>query len=85
MLVKRLPPPAKLLADRAYDAVRIRDWLTHRSFESVISPSPTRKHLRTCDRVAYRGRKVVERMFCCLKNFRRIAMRYDKRAAAIIW
>jgi transposase len=95
MLLKRIPTPAKLLADRAYDATRLRDWLTQRGCEPVIPPNPTRKHPHTYDRVAYRGRNVVERMFCRLKDFRRIATRYDKRAdtflsaifiaAAIIW
>ena len=32
------------------------------------------------DRIAYRDRNVIERMFCRLKDFRRIATRYDKRA-----
>lgn len=95
MLLKRIPTPAKLLADRAYDATRLRDWLTQRGCEPVIPPNPTRKHPHTYDRVAYRGRNVVKRMFCRLKDFRRIATRYDKRAdtflsaifiaAAIIW
>jgi transposase len=29
---------------------------------------------------SYRGRNVIERMFCRLKDFRRIATRNDKRA-----
>jgi DDE family transposase len=47
------------------------------------------------DKTAYKGRNVIERMFCRLKDFRRIATRYDKRAdiflsaiplaAAITW
>ena len=32
------------------------------------------------DKLAYKGRNVVERCFCCLKNFRHIATRYDKLA-----
>jgi len=32
------------------------------------------------DRIAYRDRIVIERMFFRLKDFRRIATRYDKRA-----
>lgn len=44
----------------------------------------------TYNRIAYRGRNVIERMFCQLKDFRRIATRYDKRAdvfiaATLIW
>jgi len=34
----------------------------------------------TYDQKAYRSRNLIERMFCRLKDFRRIATRYDKRA-----
>jgi transposase len=79
-LLARVPTPRKLLADRTYDARRLRDWLADRGCEAVIPPNPTRKHPHSYDRVAYRARNVVERMFCRLKDFRRIATRYDKRA-----
>ena len=46
----------------------------------MIPPNPTRKNPHPYDRAAYRGRNVIERMFCRLKDFRRIATRYDKRA-----
>ncbi|MCK9551191.1 transposase, partial [Aquamicrobium sp.] len=88
-------PSHKLLADRAYDAASLRDWLTERGTEPVIPPNPTRKNPHAYDRDAYRGRNLIERMFCRLKDFRRIATRYDKRAnifmsavclaAAITW
>jgi transposase len=32
------------------------------------------------DRAAYKRRNVIERMFCKLKNWRRIATRYDRLA-----
>lgn len=80
MLLAIIPTPRRFIADRAYDAKRLRDWLTARGCQPVIPPNPTRKHPHTYDRVAYRGRNVIERMFCRLKDFRRIATRYDKRA-----
>jgi transposase len=73
-------PSHKLLADRAYDAASLRDWLTGRGTQPVIQPNPTRKHPHAYDRDAYRGRNLLERMFCRLKDFRCIATRYDKRA-----
>ncbi len=79
-LMKRIPTPRRLIADRAYDARRFRDWLAARGCEAVIPPNPTRKHPHSYDRLAYRSRNVIERMFCRLKDFRRIATRYDKRA-----
>lgn len=55
----------------------------------------TRKHPHCYDKQAYKGRNVIERMFYRLKDFRRVATRYDKRAdnflsaihlvAAIAW
>lgn len=79
-MLARHPAPTKLLADRAYDARSLRDWLAERGCEAVIPPNPTRKHPHTYDRDAYKARNLVERMFCRLKDFRRIATRYDKRA-----
>ena len=78
-LLDRVPAPQFLIADRAYDARRLRDWLTERGCQPVIPPNPTRKHPHDYDRVIYRSRNLVERMFCRLKDFRRIATRYDKR------
>ena len=79
-LLQRVATPKRLIADRAYDAKRLRDWLTERGCEPVIPPNPTRKNPHTYDPVAYRSRNLVERLFCRLKDFRRIATRYDKRA-----
>ena len=45
---------------------------------------PTRKHPHTYDHPAYRSRNLIERMFCRLKDFRRIATRYDKRADTFV-
>ena len=72
--------PKRLLADRAYDARSLRDVLAGRRIKAVIPPNPTRKHPHRYDKIAYKGRNVIERMFCRLKDFRRIATRYDKRA-----
>ena len=80
LLLERIPTPKRLLADRAYDARKLRDWLSQRGCEPIIPPNPTRKHPHTYDKIAYRARNLVERMFCRLKDFRRIATRYDKRA-----
>ena len=72
--------PQRLIADRAYDAKAFRNWLQERGCQAVIPPNPTRKHPHAYDRAAYKQRNVIERMFCRLKDFRRIATRYDKRA-----
>ena len=94
-LIAMVRSPRRLLADRAYDARSLRDELAARRIKAVIPPNPTRKHPHRYDKTAYKGRNVIERMFCRLKDFRRIATRYDKRAdiflsaillaAAITW
>ena len=73
-------PSRRLLADRAYDAASLRNWLAERGAEPVIPPNPTRKNPHAYNRDAYRARNLIERMFCRLKDFRRIATRYDKLA-----
>jgi putative transposase len=75
-----VPTPRRLIADRAYDANSLRDWLSQRGAEAVIPPNPTRKHPHTYDPQAYKSRNLIERMFCRLKDFRRVATRYDKLA-----
>ena len=79
-LLRRIPTPRRLIADRAYDAGKFRNWLAARGCEAVIPPNPTRKRPASYASITYRRRNLIERMFCRLKDFRRIATRYDKRA-----
>jgi transposase len=46
--------------------------------KAVIPPRRHRPHCRRYDRAAYRDRNRIERFFCRLKQFRRVATRYDK-------
>ena len=48
---------------------------------NTIPNNPTRKHLYPFDPEAYKLRNLIERMFCRLKHWRRIATRYDKLAS----
>lgn len=79
-LLGMIAPPRKLLADKAYDAGRLRNWLAERDAEAVIPSTATRKTPINYNRKTYKSRNSIERMFCRLKDFRRIATRYDKRA-----
>lgn len=72
--------PKRLLADRAYDARSPREMLAGRQIKAVIPPNSSSKHPHRYNKTAYKIRNVIERMFCRLKDFRRIATRYDKRA-----
>jgi transposase len=72
--------PELCLADAAYDSDAIRALLIARGGTPVIPNNPTRKRKHPFDRAAYRLRNVVERTFCRLKDWRRVATRYDKLA-----
>ena len=94
-LLDKMPPSACLLADKGYDANSLRDRLTAAKTEAVIPSTRSRKTPIPYDAEAYRDRNRIERAFCRLKDWRRIATRYDKLAinfasavaiaAVIIW
>jgi len=80
-LLVQVAPSENLLADGAYDSKGLRSFLQNRGTTPVIPNNPTRKHPFPFDRTAYRRRNLVERAFSRLKDFRRVATRYDKLAA----
>jgi transposase len=59
---------------------RFRRFLKDRGIKSVIPGKSNRKERIRYDKEAYKARNVIERCFCRLKDFRRIATRYDKLA-----
>lgn len=67
-----------VLADRGYDADYVVEAIENMSAEAVIPPQKNRKVLRAYDEHLYKERNLVERLFNKLKNFRRVATRYDK-------
>ena len=71
----------RLIADKAYDADRLRRRLDERRIKAVIPSTASRKTPYPLDQRAYRRRNVIERLFSRLKNWRRIATRYDRNAA----
>lgn len=76
-----MPPDALVLADRAYDTDAVRDQIQTRGAVPNIPSRRTRRWKRCFSPVLDRGRHAIERMFGRLKDFRRIATRYDKLAA----
>lgn len=66
--------------DKGYDADRIRERLAYDGIQPVIPPISTRSKKLPYDKELYRGRNRIERFFNKLKQFRRIATRYDKLA-----
>jgi transposase len=78
--VSLIPGVSKLIADKGYDTDAFRRHLDQQGIASVIPGKSNRKSPIRFDELAYHGRNVVERCFCRLKDFRRIATRYDKLA-----
>ena len=65
------------LADRGYDADAIREEIADAGVEAIIPAKANRRTPAPHDRVKYRWRNLVERLNK-LKNWRRVATRYDK-------
>jgi transposase len=94
-LIRRTTPANKLLGDRAYDSAELRQWLDERGTKLVIPNKSNRKQPFSFDRKSYKQRHRIENDFCRLKDFRRIATRYDRLArnflasiclvAVIVW
>jgi putative transposase len=79
-LIDKLPKAAEVLADTAYDSDKFREFLIARGSTTLIKPNPTRKHIPPFDKASYKGRNVIERASSHLKDWRRVATRYDKLA-----
>jgi transposase len=77
-LLQAVVPPKRLIADKAYDAQSLRDWLKSRKVIATIPSTATRTVPYKYGRIAYRRRNRIERLFGHLKNWRRIATRYDR-------
>ena len=73
-------PIRRLIADKAYDTNQLRNLLAQLDIDAVIPSIARRKSLIPYDRETYRQRNLIERMFARLKDFRRVATRYDKLA-----
>ena len=73
----------------------LRQWLSDRRTKPVIPNRSNRTLPFSFDKKSYKLRHLIENAFCRLKDFRRIATRYDKLArnylasvclvAAIVW
>jgi transposase len=77
-LLRAIGSIQRLIADKAYDTNSFRGLLAEQEVEAVIPSLSRRKQPIPYDVVAYRERNLVERMFSRIKDFRRVATRYDK-------
>jgi transposase len=73
-------PARMVVADKGYDSDAFRQWLSDRGIKPCIPPRRNRKTPARFSKVSYRKRHLVENFFERIKNFRRVATRYDKLA-----
>jgi len=79
-LLPCLPEAEELLADRGYDADWFRNALLDKGIIPCIPSKRNRKQPAEYDKELYKQRHKIEIMFGRLKDWRRIAMRYDRCA-----
>ena len=70
-----------VLADKGYDSNVNREAIRAQAAEPCIPPRANRKAVIDYDRHLYKERNGVERFFGRIKQYRRVATRYDKKAA----
>ena len=77
--------PRTIMGDKGYTGGRpVRDYLRRHAISAVVPQLKTEKVPRLMDWTLYRERNVVERLVGRLKEYRRIATRYDKLAASYL-
>jgi putative transposase len=94
-LVRKMKPCKHMLGDKAYDSAELRKELHERGTKPVIPNRSCRKQPFNFNRRLYKARWLIENAFNRLKDFRRIATRYDRLArnylasvclaAALVW
>jgi len=73
--------PDRVAGDKGYSSPTVRRDLKERRIGAVIPTKSDEAPDPAFDRDAYRERNVIERLINRLKQWRRIATRYEKRAA----
>jgi transposase len=71
---------AEVIGDRGYDSNKIRQSLAERNIAACIPPKKNRKSKPPYDWYLYKKRHLIENMFAKLKDWRRVATRYDRCA-----
>ena len=67
-----------VMGDKAFGSKAIRDFITERGASYAIPPKVNAKEPWECDWWQYKERHLVECFFNKIKNFRRVATRYEK-------
>jgi transposase len=73
--------PEAVIADKGYDKRALVEEVERRGAEAVIPAQKNRKVQREVDPHLYRERNLCERFWSKIKQYRRVATRYEKKAA----
>lgn len=76
--------PDAVAGDKGYSSMAIRDWLGEREITAVIPKRKDEAGPNDYDRELYRERGMIEQTINRLKRWRRVATRYEKRAASYL-
>jgi transposase len=77
-------PAEFIVADKGYDSDAFVQTITAQGSQAVIPPRSNRLTARAFDRHIYKSRGLIERFFNRIKQFRRIATRYDTLASSFL-
>ncbi len=80
ILLENLPNAKTLIGDRGYDSDKIRNTLAEQKITACIPPKKNRKTPIEYNKTLYKKRHLIENLFAKLKDWRRIATRYDRCA-----
>lgn len=72
--------PRRVIGDKSYSSKEIRRYLRRRGIRITIPRKTNERRGGPFDRAIYRMRNRIERLINRLKQFRRVATRYEKRA-----
>ena len=72
--------PEAVIADKGYDRKALVEVIEARGAEAVIPTQKGRKEQRVIDPHLYRERDLCERFWQKVKQYRRVATRYEKKA-----
>ena len=82
LILPHLPHAKSLTGDKGYDSDAFRKALIEKGIEPCIPPKRNRKQPQPYDEALYKKRHKIENSFAWIKDWRRIAMRYDRCAHA---
>ena len=73
-------PPLAIVADKAYGSAKIRQQIADEGALAVIPSKSNARHRINHDKNLYAQRNIVERFFVKMKDMRRLATRFEKKA-----